>query len=1029
MPWLSSRFSTLANVVVSTVFLASFAHAYPDMIDGLHARQISPGQLSAAYDYIVVGGGQSGLVIANRLSEDPTKSVLIVEYGYLDDNPAQLEPSSATQYRQALLFNATIVPQPGINNRGGQVYAASVVGGGSTVNGMLFDRGSKDDYDNWERLGNPGWGWDGLLPYFKKSTTFTPPRADLAAEYNITWDIERAYGNGPIQATFPDWQWPSIKVQWKAWAEVGVPIQVEGAAGDAHGAYWVPSNVDQQYRRSYARSGYFDPVQTRSNLKLLTGYRVNEVLFDANKRAESVRIQARGTANGAATITIKAAQEIVLCAGWLHTPQVLQRSGVGPASLLQQANIPVLVDLPGVGSNLQDHPAVGISYQYRTDLVPNRGSLQSNQTFAQWARDQWALRKGPSSMGVGNSLATIPWPILSPTYQTTIDKGKAQSAATYLPKTYNAQQVAGFVAQRDLLLTSFGKTDNGVVEIPFSGGSSTSLVLERPFSRGTVLLNPTDKYAEPTVDYNVNINPVDTDVFVAMVKFTRRWFQAPSHQQLTPVEQSPGTAITTDAQIATWAASGMTPSTAHSCGTSAMQPREQAGVVSPELLVYGVTGLSVGDISIIPMIPGTHTCATVYAIAEKAADLIKARYDPSIPPAPTSPVTTTTSPGPTGPTTTSNPVPTTTQPTCTVPKWGQCGGQTYTGCKVTPIMRLQIQKFALTTQTHGVPLIAPMKKYTRPGSSEGRITLLLAHGAGFFKETWEPVIEDLFELDDGKSGHFVVREAWALDCQNHGEACTLNEGQLSGNLGLLTIWDYADAFATLIKSGLLEAKDGDRHQIFLCGHSAGAVGVTLSTSFFNPPSRLPLSGLILIDPPISSKAMANQDSDMYRIIESTTPERRDTWDNSDAAIAWLEKRIPWAMWDKRVFSIYVKYGLRPLPTAYYPDKTTGVTLTTHRLAENVAFTGKRFSLDALDRLNTICRHLPVHLVYGDRNDMFEREFQDSIVCKEEGRTFASVTRLEDVGHLVVQEAPTALAQTLFSILTNSSSVHSTMTKL
>ncbi|PPQ85363.1 hypothetical protein CVT24_005434, partial [Panaeolus cyanescens] len=568
---LSSRFARLLSL---SLYLLPIAHAYPGMIDNLHARQISPGQLSGAYDYIIVGGGQSGLVIANRLSEDPTKSVLVIEYGYIDDTPAQLEPSSATQYRQALLFNATIVPQPGIGNRQGQVYAASVVGGGSTVNGMLFDRGSADDYDNWERLGNPGWGWEGLLPYFKKarfspSTTFTPPRADLARDYNITWDIARAYGNGPIQVTFPDWQWPGVKIQWKAWNEVGLTSQVEGAAGDAHGAYWVPSNVDQQYRRSYARNGYFDPIRTRSNLKLLTGYRVNEVLFDANKRAESVRMQARGTANGAATITVKAAQEIVLCAGWLHTPQILQRSGVGPESLLRQANIPVVVDLPGVGSNLQDHPAVGISYQYRTDVSPNQASLYTNQTFAQWARDQWTQRKGPSSFGVGNSLATVPWPILSSTYQATIDKAKAQSAASYLPKTYTTSQINGYIAQRSVLLDSFAKKDNGVVEIPFSG------------------------VREPIIDYNVNINPVDMDIFVAMVKFTRRWYQAPSHQQLSPVEQSPGSSVSSDAQIANWATGSMMASTAHSCGTASMQPREQGGVVSPELAVYGVTGLSV----------------------------------------------------------------------------------------------------------------------------------------------------------------------------------------------------------------------------------------------------------------------------------------------------------------------------------------------------------------------------------------------------------------------------------------------------
>lgn len=154
-----------------------------------------------------------------------------------------------------------------------------------------------------------------------------------------------------------------LETQWAAWTDVGVPINAEGAAGNAFGAYWVPSNTDQNYRRSYARNAYFDPAKDRSNLKFLVGYRVNEVLFTANKRADSVKIQARGTSNGAATITIKAAQEIILCAGWMHTPQILQRSGIGPSALLTQAGIPVLVDLPGVGSNLQDHPAVGINYQ------------------------------------------------------------------------------------------------------------------------------------------------------------------------------------------------------------------------------------------------------------------------------------------------------------------------------------------------------------------------------------------------------------------------------------------------------------------------------------------------------------------------------------------------------------------------------------------------------------------------------------------------------------------------------------------
>ncbi|KAF3905244.1 hypothetical protein ABW21_db0203904 [Orbilia brochopaga] len=203
------------------------------------------------------------------------------------------------------------------------------------------------------------------------------------------------------------------------------------------------------------------------------------------------------------------------------------------------------------------------------------------------------------------------------TYQSLISRVNSQVSSQYLPSTYGAANIRGFEAQRRVLMASYASTQNGVVEIPFSGGGGTSLVLEKPLSRGTVLINTSDRFADPTVDYNTSINPIDNEIFVAMIKFYRRWMQAPSMQQLGPQEQSPGSSVTSDQQLTSYATQGMISSTAHSCGTSAMMPQDQAGVVSPELLVYGVTGLSVGDISIIPLIPATHTCATVYAIAEK----------------------------------------------------------------------------------------------------------------------------------------------------------------------------------------------------------------------------------------------------------------------------------------------------------------------------------------------------------------------------------------------------------------------------
>ncbi|KAH9483336.1 Abhydrolase domain-containing protein mpaH [Psilocybe cubensis] len=330
-------------------------------------------------------------------------------------------------------------------------------------------------------------------------------------------------------------------------------------------------------------------------------------------------------------------------------------------------------------------------------------------------------------------------------------------------------------------------------------------------------------------------------------------------------------------------------------------------------------------------------------------------------------------------------------------------------------MTLEIERYTLSTLTYGVPLTCPMKRYMRkidlktPIPEGPGVILLLAHGAGFFKETWEPTIEDLFELDKG----MVVHEAWALDCQNHGEGCTLNEDVLSRKPGILTIWDYADAFSALYRSGLLDPmRQG--HKIFICGHSAGSVAVALSTSFFNPPSSIPFAGVILVDPPMWGTEKEGQFSDMYKMVETMTPIRRDTWKSHDAAVKSIKGSLPFAMWDERVLDTYIKYGLRPLPTAFYPDKQSGVTLTTHRQEENIAFTGYQFIRDAVNQLNIICRHVPVHLIYGDRNDMFERDIQDSLINPQEGRTFASVARIEGAGHLVVQEAPSALAAALLA---------------
>lgn len=196
------------------------------------------------------------------------------------------------------------------------------------MNGMFLNRGAAEDYDAWEKLGNPGWGWKGLLPYFKKSVTFSPPGRLLQEEYGATFDVDAAYGeNGPIHLSNPEWAWPGQKVQMDGRNEFGIRQAKEGAGGDAIGMFWVPRAQDPANQtRSYSVTGHFDPALERENFHLLEGHRVTQIMLSKDHRADGVMIQRR---NGKTNSIVRAKRAVVLAAG-LHTPVIMQRSGIGP---------------------------------------------------------------------------------------------------------------------------------------------------------------------------------------------------------------------------------------------------------------------------------------------------------------------------------------------------------------------------------------------------------------------------------------------------------------------------------------------------------------------------------------------------------------------------------------------------------------------------------------------------------------------------------------------------------------------------
>jgi choline dehydrogenase-like flavoprotein len=291
-------------------------------------------------------------------TDKSSDSILIVEPGpYMPDfhwvnRPWRPYNESARHYQPPMLMmNMTTTPQPALDGRRGTIEAGYGVGGGSLVNGQLLNRGSAADYNAWEELGNPGWGWDGLFPYFRKSVTFHRPGQWLQDTFNVTWDDEAYGGHGPVHASYPAWAWPQQMLQARGWAELGLKRTREGAGGDATGIFWVPRTQDPHNEtRSYSGNAHLLPALARGKTQLLSDFSVRRLALSnqSSIQADGVIIDQNNSADGvpAAQRLILARKEVILAAN-LYSCIILQRSGIGSREILEAAGINVTVDLPG----------------------------------------------------------------------------------------------------------------------------------------------------------------------------------------------------------------------------------------------------------------------------------------------------------------------------------------------------------------------------------------------------------------------------------------------------------------------------------------------------------------------------------------------------------------------------------------------------------------------------------------------------------------------------------------------------------
>ncbi|KAI0542832.1 hypothetical protein GGR58DRAFT_172328 [Xylaria digitata] len=627
LPSLPFGLALWATSLLGTVHSAGL----PIPRSSLHGRPLhGVGSLQSSYDYVIVGAGTSGLTVADRLSADRKATVLVIENGQLVDSPRISQVfSGVAAIGPTWSYQINSVPQPNLNNRSATVVVGKLVGGSSAINAMMTIRATSDDYDRWGSFfgKHSPWSWEGLLPYFKKAVAFSPPGDAVAKSVNITWDASYWGNSSSVHTSWPRFQWPALEAQVEAFRDIpGVEFPPDSGSGKA-GVYWFPTFMDpEKVERSYARTGHFDGLNG-TRFDVLTESKVTKILLN-DRVATGVSFEQKA-GNRTAVFTVKAKKEVIIAAGAIHSPQLLQQSGIGPSALLEAAGIETVADLPGVGQNFQDHPSVFTSVALQNFSVhPNPTDMYTNKNFSDWAQELWRANKtGPYSLGVGNVAAWLGMPVIAPdAFEEIASKLEKLDYAASLPKDTHPTVLAGYEAQMKDMAAAIRSPNTAFYNHVLTGaGSSGTIVDLHPLSRGTVNINTTDPFkSEPIVDYRALTNPVDLDIMVEIIRFTRRYYFETRLRDLGPRQLQPPASVNQTEDLKAFLSQSVNPTYFHPVGTCAMMPRKLGGVVDEQLKVYGVKRLRVVDASIMPVLVGANTCQTTYAIAEKAADLIKA---------------------------------------------------------------------------------------------------------------------------------------------------------------------------------------------------------------------------------------------------------------------------------------------------------------------------------------------------------------------------------------------------------------------